>query len=127
MRRGQLLLAGALALLAAATVGSSGCTRGRYRLAADEEVGHLVLEKSDDPRWCMPDFTIEMDPRSRFYDPWDRDYPPMPPDDAHSHKFMHYVDCMKGWPRWHEHGDIDELENPYWMSYLGQYLEQGEN
>jgi outer membrane protein TolC len=102
----------------------TGCTRTRYRLAADEEVAGLVRQNMDDPRWCIQNYTVEQDPRSRSYDPWNRDFPPMPPDDPTSHRYMHCVDGMHGWARWHENGDIEQLENPYWMQYLPQYTER---
>jgi hypothetical protein len=118
---------GSLLLLVAAVLALNGCTRTRYRLSADQEATCLVEQKSFDPRWNMDAFTIEMDPRSRYYDPWDRDYPPMPPDDPAAHRYMHYIDGMRGWPSWHMNGDIDQLENPYWVGYLGQYMERAEN
>jgi hypothetical protein len=37
-----------------------------------------------------------MDPRSRFFDPYDQDEPPMPPDDPISHELMLEVDGKKG-------------------------------
>jgi len=103
---------------------SAGCNRAHYRVEADDEAACLVLEKSNDPRWGLDDFTIDIDPRSRYYDGYDPDYPPMPPDDPASHEFMHCVDGMKGWKHWHDHGDIDQLESPYWREYLGQYTER---
>lgn len=53
----------------------------------------------------------------------------MPPDDAASHEYMHCVDCKKGWPHWHRHGDRYELENPHWRASLPRYAplnEKGE-
>jgi outer membrane protein TolC len=86
----------------------------------------LVGEKSNDPRWALPGYTIEMDPHSRYYDPCDPDRPPMPPDDPASHRLMHCVDCKKGWPHWHDNGDRVGLENPVWREALGQYAELDE-
>jgi hypothetical protein len=102
----------------------AGCTRTRYRLAADDEAACLVHQNAEDPRWRLQNFTIEEDPRSRHYDPWNRDFPPMPPDDPSSHRYMHCVNGMHGDVRWHEYGDIDQLESPYWMTYLPQYTER---
>src|SRR4051812_23593950 len=101
--RGRILITGGL--LFAVAMPWTGCTRTKYRLAADREVACLEREKLDDPRWCVPDVSIEQAPRSRHYDPWNRDFPPMPPDDPAAHRFMHYVDCHAGWPRWHQYGD----------------------
>lgn len=71
----------------------------------------MVAEKSFDPRWALPAYTIEMDPRSRYFDAYDPDRPPMPPDDPAAHQYLHFVDCKKGWSHWHDNGDRHELEN----------------
>lgn len=107
--------------LTLALLASGGCTRQHYRVQADREVHDLVAEKSDDPRWAVGDFSIDMDPRSRYYDSYDPDRPPMPPDDPASHQYMHCVACKKGWPHWHDNGDRIELENPQWRAELAQY------
>ena len=89
----------------------------------------MIEEKSNDPRWAVDDFSIEMNPRSRYYDEYDPDKPPMPPDDPASHQYMHCVDCKKGWPHWHRNGDRYELENPNWRAHLAEYAplnEKGE-
>src|SRR5687767_257362 len=93
---------------------ASGCTRTKYRLAADREVRGLILEKSNDPRWQLKDYTIKTNPLSRYFDPTCPDRPPMPEDDPASHRYMHCVDGKKGWPCWHVNGDRRELENPRW-------------
>ena len=107
-------------VLAAVTcmVVAVGCTREHYRRQADREVYALVDCASTDPRWPMDDYTIQPDPASRFYDPNNPNCPPMPPDDSTSHRYMECVDCKKGWPHWHDHGNTPHVENPSWMSYL---------
>lgn len=105
-----------------------GCSRSFYRQQADDDARRLVLEKSQDPRWCLADFSIEMDPHSRYYDPYDPDFPPMPPDDPASHELMHRVDGKKGYKYWHEkYGDLPGLENPGWRDFLNQYAEITDN
>lgn len=116
-------------LLAVLLLASAGCSRQFYRLQADQEVTNLVTEKSFDPRWALPDFHLHQDPRSRYFDPFDPDREPMPPDDPAAHQYMHCVDGMKGWPYWHENGSTPALENPDWRTYLPEYVEltpQGE-
>ena len=103
-----------LALLVAA-----GCSRRQYHQAADTEVYHLIHEKSDDPRWAAPGFQVEMHPSSRYFEPYNQDKPPMPPDDPASHRLMHYVDHKKHWKHWHRNGDRPDLENPWWYQQLG--------
>jgi len=116
----------ALALVSAVIVGTLGCSRRHFRQKADSEVHDLVAEKSNDLGWELQGFSVELDPRSRYYDPYDRDHPPMPPDDPASHQYMHWVDGKKGWPRWHRNGDCIDLENPCWRDYLPDYAEMNE-
>ena len=112
-----------LGLTACAVIGSvSGCNRAMYRQQADDEAQALVEEKSCDPRWALPCFNIEMNPASRYYDPFDPVKPPMPPDDPESHELMHCVYGKKGWSKWHENGDRSGLENPVWQQCLDQYV-----
>lgn len=114
------------ALLCVLVAGALGCSRRHFRQKADSEVYNLVAEKSSDLRWALPDFSVEMDPRSRYYDPYDPDRPPMPPDDPAAHQYMHWVDGKKGWPRWHRNGDRIELENPCWREYLPDYVDMND-
>ena len=78
---------GMLALLACIVV-ANGCARAKYRLQADCDAYDVIAERNTDPRWCAPDFGIDMDPRSRFYDPCNPDRSPMPADDPTSHQYM---------------------------------------
>lgn len=113
----------AFSLLCAASL--SGCSRGYYRQDADEEAYRLVGNAASDPRWLLPNYTIAADGKSRFFDPSDPDNPPMPPDDPTSHKLMHEVDHMRGYPYWHKNGEIHAVDSPDWRSYLPTN-EQGE-
>ena len=112
-------------LVALAACGAAaGCSRGRYYLQADREVSTLLAEKSCDPRWNLPsNFTVRMDPRSRYYDEYSQIFPPMPPDDPTSHRYMHCVDGKPGWPRWHANGDRTDLENGSWRDRIGDFAE----
>lgn len=116
-----------VALSACLLCALSGCSRTIYRLRADKEAKYLVTQKSNDPRWDLLDFTIGMDPRSRFFDPTDPDCPPMPYDDPASHRYMHCLAGKKGYPCWHMNGDWYPLENPRWKDLLSQYNETTEN
>lgn len=95
-----------------------GCHRSYYRRQADVEARRLILEKAVDPRWNTADGSIEIDPQSRMFNPFSQDHPPIPPDDAASHQFMHRVDGKDGYPHWHANGDTNYVESPVWMSYL---------
>jgi outer membrane protein TolC len=106
------------ALLALSALTSMGCTRAYYRQQADNEAYELLANGQRDPRWQLGRYTIDVDPRSRFYDPNCPDYSPMPPDDPVSHQLMHCVDCKEGWPCWHRNGDTPFVANPLFENYL---------
>ncbi|MBL8851889.1 MAG: hypothetical protein JNG89_19610 [Planctomycetaceae bacterium] len=97
-----------------------GCNRTFYREAADVEVRCLIEEKSSDPRWDLENFSIEIDPRSRYAVVHDPDFPPMPTDDPASHQFMKRVDGKKGYSGWDDYGETYDLENPWWRESVGQ-------
>ena len=96
----------------------AGCNRAHYRRQADTEAYELIQEKRNNPRWMLPRTSINIDPRSRMFDPFDPDRPPMPPDDPASHELMHLVDGKPNYPRWHKDGDIPVVESPSWMEFL---------
>ena len=82
----------------------------------------LVDEKSSDPRWGLPGFTIQQDPRSRYFENYSLDRPPMPEDDPVSHQYMHRVDGMRAWPHWGRDGIRATLDNPQWRQRLPEYV-----
>ncbi len=101
----------------------AGCSRYDYVRDADDQAYRLVREKSNDPRWDQPDFAVELDPRSRYFDPYDDVAPPMPPDDPASAQYMQCIDGKKHWKYWDQFGHRPELENPGWECELGEYVE----
>jgi hypothetical protein len=115
-------------LLVSVVICASGCSltdRTEHRLQADREAYDVIAERNVDTRWHAADYSIEIDPRSRYFDPHDPDRPPMPRDDPASNQYMHMVDGMKGWKHWHDNGDRVELENPAWRKALAEYVEIG--
>lgn len=102
----------------AAVVGCAGCHRSYYRQQADVDAGNLIQEKINHPHWDLPRQGIEIDPRSRMFDPFAPDFEPMPLDDPYSHELMHNIDGKKGWRKWHQFGDTDSSENPDWRDFL---------
>ena len=114
-------------LLAFILLASSGCSRTKYRLQADREAYDVIAERNTDPRWAVPDPSIEMDPRSRYHDVHDPDRSPMPLDDPDSHKYMHSVNGIEGWEKWHENGDRVGYENLGWRDQLAEYVDIGED
>ena len=105
-------------LLVSVFIAASGCSRTEHRLQADREAYNVIAERNVDPRWRAADYSIEIDPRSRYFDPHDPDRPPMPPDDPASNQYMRLVDGKKGWEHWDDNGVRAELENPKWREAL---------
>lgn len=124
IRLRRLISCGIIGAAAALAVGESGCSRTYYRHDADEQAKLLISQKQCDPRWSLPQQSVYGDPHSRYYDPNDPDHAPVPPDDPTSHELMHCVYGMKGYKRWHQYGDLTELENPGWRDYLGEIMEK---
>ena len=105
-------------MLLVALATSLGCTRAYYRQQADREVNCIIDNKSIAVGSAPGEFRIDIDPRSRMYDPNSPDCPPMPPDDPVSHQLMHCVDCKPGSPCWRHMGKTPYTENPNWEDYL---------
>ncbi len=110
-----------LALLVS-TVVLTGCTRRRYRLAADQQAYDLIAEKGAmNPQWDTGPWNVYGDSRSRYFDQCNPDQPPMPPDDPSSHVFMRDVAGMKGWKHWDDFGTRPTLDNSKWRECLVEY------
>lgn len=102
-----------------------GCTRAHYRLQADRESYNAVRAVTNNPRYSLPRFSIDIDPRSRLADPTNPDHPPMPPDDPESNQFMQRVDGKRGARGWTKDGVLRDYELVNWQAYL-PYNEAGE-
>ena len=107
-------------LLVLALVGfTSGCHRQFYRKQADQEAHALILEKSNQiNRPSQRPVRIDLDRRSRMFNPFDLDFQPMPLDDPASHRFMQCVDGRRGYPMWHAAGVTNTVESPDWWQFL---------
>ncbi len=98
---------------------SNGCTRAKYRAKTDREAYYLLDEKrAESCEEGTSPYRIELDPRSRMFDPFNPDRQPMPEDDPQAHRFMRMVDGKKGYPLWEANGRTNIVENPQWWSYL---------
>lgn len=113
----------ATTFLLAIAISLAGCTRDRYFRQADKEANSLVVEKAHELDWPMPDFDVDPDPRSRYHDVYSQVRPPMPSDDAVSHRYMRGVDGHRGYAHWEEDGARDFLDNPNWQVQLASYCE----
>ncbi|MBD3672622.1 MAG: TolC family protein [Planctomycetaceae bacterium] len=114
----QLRLAASLLGTLCLLVVMSGCSRKFWREQADHDSYELIAEKMSDPDWEVPRMDITPDPRSRFYDPFDPDHAPLPPDDAAANEFLHEVGGWKGYKSWHKFGRAFSVENPHWLENL---------
>ncbi len=106
-------------LLAVLLVTLPGCSRGFWRQQADRDAYEAIGERISDPRWQLPRVDVGPDPDSRFFDPYDPDMAPLPPDDPAAHDYMHCVDGMGGYKSWHKLGDSFSIENPQWLARYG--------
>jgi len=98
---------------------SSGCRRPSfYRLQADQQAHCLIDQKSASAGITPGEYRVDIDPRSRMYDPNNPDCEPMPPDDPTSHRLMHCVDCKKGEKCWKCLPQTSFVENPGWLEHL---------
>ncbi len=103
----------------ATTLFSTACSRPRYRSLTDNEAYYLLDEKvGQSAEENTETYRIEIDPRSRMFDPFNPDRPPMPEDDPQSNNFMRLVDRKKGYPLWEANGRTNTTENPGWWEQL---------
>lgn len=117
MNSNNLLKCSSLVLVVSVVL-VSGCSRAYHRESADAEVYNILAEKNQNPQWTVPRLDITPDPRSRFFDSADPDYPPLPPDDPAANRYMKAVYGMRGSKRWESFGQVEYLENPDWQRYL---------
>ncbi|GAB5443528.1 MAG: hypothetical protein Fues2KO_38770 [Fuerstiella sp.] len=102
-------------LITALLLPGTGCSRRYWREQAERQSYQAIAEKLNDERWLVPRVDITADPRSRFYDPYDPDCKPLPPDDPAAHTYMHCVNGIPGSKHWHDFGDMPSIENPSWL------------
>jgi len=95
-----------------------GCSRSFWRDQADRDSYELISEKLFDETWQVPRMDVAADPRSRFYDPFDIDWEPLPPDDPAAYQFMLEAGGWKGYKSWHKFGQAFSQENPQWTANL---------
>ncbi|WP_419193975.1 hypothetical protein [Novipirellula herctigrandis] len=108
-----------IALTAVTLVAATGCHRQYYRKQADCEANMLLDEKSSHIS-RPPDqaLRIDVDRRSRMFNPFDLDFQPMPLDDPSSYEYMQCVDGRRGYPMWEAAGVTNTAESPDWWQFL---------
>ncbi len=103
-------------LMSLATLMLSGCSRSFWRRQADKDSYRAIEQHFTDGRWLLPRIGLTPDPRSRFFDPYSPDTPPLPPDDPASSIYMQCADGIKGYKSWHTFGSTVSVENPMWLA-----------
>ena len=107
------------ALLALLAVNALGCHRQYYREQADMEAYHLIDQKAAAvARPPNVPLRIDVDRRSRMFNPFDLDFQPMPLDDPASYRYMQCVDGRRGYPLWEAAGLTNVAESPDWWQFL---------
>ncbi len=98
---------------------AGGCSRTFYRIQADQEAHGLMASKNASvARPSNRPLIIDVDPRSRMFNPFDADFQPIPVDDPASHRLMECVDNRRGYPAWDAAGITNTAENPAWWQFL---------
>ncbi len=111
-------------MLAGTVLLPTGCSRPFWRQQAELDTYQLLAEKLTDQRWIVPRLNVQPDVRSRFYNPHDIDFEPLPPDDPAAHELMHEVAGFSGYKSWHEFGVAFSIENPQWLDAFGLQREE---
>lgn len=95
-----------------------GCSRNFYRQQADQQA-HCLLDQKALPAESTPGrFRIDVDPRSRMFDPFDPDCEPMPPDDPTAAQYLECVDGKRGSSDWQDVRRTSFVDSPSWQSHL---------
>ncbi len=118
-KRSRFALSASLALTVATSVSTIGCHRQYYRKQADMEAHCLIDEKASHvARPPVAPIRVDVDRRSRMFNPFDLDFQPMPLDDPAAYRYMQCVDGRRGYPMWEAAGFTNTAENPDWWQFL---------
>jgi hypothetical protein len=95
-----------------------GCQRPWYRRSADRQTYAVEREHEDEARWPVANTSITPPSGSRLHDPFNPDYPPMPPDDSAANDYMRHPDGQPPPRTYHRDGDAPWIEDPSWRDSL---------
>src|SRR5437764_1217691 len=95
-----------------------GCQRPWYRRDADRQTYAVEREHENEARWPVANTSITPPPGSRLHDPFNPDYPPMPPDDPAANYYMLHPDGQPAPRTYHRDGDAPWIEDPGWRASL---------
>ncbi len=98
----------------------TGCSRAVYRQRADREVYSAIHSKEERLLAEIPLRAEGITPfeDSRFFDSFDPDNAPMPPDDPQSHALMENVNGHPGAARWRQSGEPAVVQSDAWRAVL---------
>ena len=103
-------------LCALLLLNTTGCSQKFWRNQADKDSYRALTQVETDTRWVNPRKGLTPDPRSRFFDPYDPDQEPLPPDDPAAAVYMENVNGIVGYKSWHKLGQSFSIENPGWLA-----------
>ena len=95
-----------------------GCTRSQYRASADKKSYSLIASRIVDPRWSLPNRTVEPRQQSRMGLPADLDCSPKPPDDPAAAPLMNFPDGHRNTKYWSKIPTASQIESPVWLDHL---------
>lgn len=95
-----------------------GCSRTKYRRAADAESYELVASRQIDSRWQIPARPVEPQATSRMHLGSNIDCGPQPQDDPAANQFMNCPDGHDNSRYYSQIPTRGNTENPIWLDYL---------
>jgi hypothetical protein len=98
----------------------TGCSRAIYRQRADREVYSAIHSKEER---LLSEIQLRAEgiapfEDSRFFDAFDPDNAPMPPDDPQSHELMENVGGHPGARKWRQSGEPAVVQSDAWRAIL---------
>ncbi|MFO0382292.1 MAG: hypothetical protein ACK506_11390, partial [Pirellula sp.] len=95
-----------------------GCSRAKYRAAADRQSNGLIRSRLTDPRWELPRRSVEPTSSSRMSVDANLDCPPKPPDDPAAKPLMDCPDGHDNTKYWSKIPGSHRIESPAWLDAL---------
>jgi outer membrane protein TolC len=107
-----------LSVVIIAAIFGMGCSRAKYRAAADRQSNGLVQSRLTDPRWELPRRPVEPASSSRLSIDANLDCPPKPPDDPAAKPLMDCPDGHNNTKYWSKIPGAQRIESPAWLDAL---------
>ncbi len=91
-----------------------GCTRRFYRNMSDDDIVGILAQKNQFPKWDLRNWYAYPDPRARFADPTNPDFPPKPPDD-------YAAELLSPNPQRPGKAGVGEYIGTGWLQYIEEW------